>query len=54
MFHVGWWNNLMGRGTARAATQLHSLFIDINEITDRTENALKIVGDISAPGCWSW
>jgi hypothetical protein len=45
---TSWWNNLMGRGTARAATQLHSLFIDINEITDRTENALKIVGDIYA------
>ncbi len=45
---TSWWNNLMGRGTARAANQLHSLFIDINEITDRTENALKIVGDIYA------
>jgi hypothetical protein len=32
----------------RAANQLHSLFIDINEVTDRTENALKIVGDIYA------
>jgi hypothetical protein len=45
---ISWWNNLLGRGTARAATQVHSLFIDINEITDRTENALKIVGDIYA------
>ena len=45
---TSWWNNLMGRGTARAANQLHSLFIDVNEITDRTENALKIVGDIYA------
>ena len=43
-----WWNNLRGRGTLQAASQLHSLFIDINEITDRTENALKIVGDIYA------
>ena len=33
---------------ARAANQLHSLFIDVNELTDRTENALKIVGDIYA------
>src|SRR4029079_4271335 len=45
---TSWWHNLLGRGTARAATQLHSLFIDINEITDRTENALKIVGDLYA------
>ena len=27
---------------------MHSLFIDVNEITDCTENALKIVGDIYA------
>lgn len=43
-----WWHDLVGRGTLRAAHQLHSLFIDVNEITDRTENALKIVGDIYA------
>jgi hypothetical protein len=43
---TSWWNNLIGRGTLQAANQLHSLFIDVNEITDRTENALKIVGDI--------
>lgn len=45
---TSWWNNLLGRGTLRAANQLHTLFIDVNEITDRTENALKIVGDIYA------
>ncbi len=27
---------------------MHSLFIDVNELTDRTENALKFVGDIYA------
>src|SRR5258708_844613 len=43
-----WWNNLTGRGYIRAANQLHSLLIDVNEITDRTENALKIVGDLYA------
>ncbi|HTM27541.1 MAG TPA: hypothetical protein VL225_20230 [Vicinamibacterales bacterium] len=43
-----WWKNLVGRGYIRAANQLHSLFIDVNEITDRTDNALKIVGDIYA------
>lgn len=45
---TSWWNNLIGRGTLQAANQLHSLFIDVNEVTDRTENALKIVGDIYA------
>ena len=46
--HSSWWNNLFGRGYIRAAEQLHALFIDVNELTDRTENALKIVGDIYA------
>jgi hypothetical protein len=32
----------------RAARQIHTLFIDVNELTDRTENALKIVGDVYA------
>lgn len=45
---TNWWRNLFGGGAAKAANQVHSLFIDINEITDRTENALKIVGDIYA------
>ena len=43
-----WWNDLFGRGYIRAANQLHALFIDVNELTDRTENSLKIVGDIYA------
>jgi hypothetical protein len=34
------------RGYVAATKQLHALFIEINEITDRTENALKMVGDI--------
>ena len=45
---TSWLNNILGRGTVQAANQLHSLFIDVNELTDRTENALKIVGDIYA------
>jgi hypothetical protein len=45
---ASWWHNLFGGGAVRAANQVHSLFIDINEITDRTDNALKIVGDIYA------
>ena len=41
-----WYDALSSRRRTRAARQLHSLFIDVNEITDKTENALKIVGDI--------
>jgi hypothetical protein len=43
-----WWNNIAGRGYIRAANQLHALLIDVKEITDRTDNALKIVGDLYA------
>jgi hypothetical protein len=46
--NTSWWHNLLGGGAARAANQVHSLYIDVNEITDRTDNALKIVGDIYA------
>ena len=38
----------MDRRDARAARQVHSLFIDVNELTDKTENALKIGGDVYA------
>jgi hypothetical protein len=37
-----------GRRYNRAARQVHALFIDINELTDKTENALKIAGDVYA------
>jgi hypothetical protein len=43
-----WWETLLGRGQIGAAHQLHALFIEVNEITDRTQNALKMVGDIYA------
>jgi hypothetical protein len=43
----GWWGRV-SRSHARAARELHSIFIDVNELTDRTENALKIVGDVYA------
>jgi hypothetical protein len=36
-----------GRYT-RAARQVHALFIDVNELTDRTENTVKFIGDIYA------
>jgi hypothetical protein len=37
-----WWP----RRYTKAARRVHALFIDVNELTDRTENALKLVGDI--------
>lgn len=43
-----WLDSIAGRRYIRAAHQLHALFIDVNEITDKTENALKMVGDIYA------
>jgi hypothetical protein len=43
-----WYDALLGRHYAHAARQVHALFIDVNELTDRTENALKIVGDVYA------
>jgi hypothetical protein len=39
-----WWP----RRYTRAARRVHALFIDVNELTDRTENALKLVGDMYA------
>ena len=43
-----WYDKWIGRRYMRAARQVHALFIDVNELTDRTENALKFVGDIYA------
>src|SRR5438034_854038 len=43
-----WFGSWIGARDASAARQVHALFIDINELTDRTENALKFVGDIYA------
>jgi hypothetical protein len=44
----GLFSSWFGRRYTRAARQLHALFIDVNELTDKTENALKIAGDIYA------
>ena len=49
----GWLYNWLARRHARAVRQVHSLFIDVNELTDRTENALKIVGDVYAARLFS-
>jgi hypothetical protein len=43
-----WWQTWFGRRFTRAARQVHTLFIDVNELTDKTENALKIAGDVYA------
>jgi len=39
---------LVGRRHERAAHELHSVFIDVSELTERTQNALKFVGDVHA------
>jgi hypothetical protein len=36
----------LGRRHAKQALRLHALFIDVNELTDRMENAVKLAGDI--------
>lgn len=41
-----WHDRLFGRRSAHAARRLHALFIDVNELTDRVENAVKLVGDV--------
>ena len=45
---AGWRWSWFGRRYAKAAQQVHSLFIDVNELTDKAENALKIAGDMYA------
>jgi len=39
-------DRLIGRRSNRAARRLHALYIDVNELTDRLENAVKLVGDL--------
>ena len=43
-----WYEQWIGSRYSRAARQVHSLLIDLNELTDRTENAVKFIGDIYA------
>jgi hypothetical protein len=43
-----WPRSWFGRRYARAAKHVHTLYIDVNELTDKTENALKIAGDVYA------
>jgi hypothetical protein len=46
--HPQRFDSIAGRGYIKATHQLHALFIDVNEITDHTQNALKMIGDIYA------
>jgi hypothetical protein len=46
--HPRWLDRLIGRRHLRATRELHSLFIDVNELTDHLENALKLVGEVYA------
>jgi hypothetical protein len=41
-----WFRGWGGRRYTRAAQHVHALFIDVNELTDRAENALRVAGDI--------
>ena len=41
-----WFDRYFGRRPTRAALHLHSVFVDVNELTDRLENSLKLVGDL--------
>lgn len=40
--------DLLSRRHTTAARHVHALYIDVNELTDKTENALKIAGDVYA------
>ena len=42
----GFFDRFVGRRANRAARRLHTLYIDVNELTDRLENAVKLVGDL--------
>ena len=43
-----WFDEWLGSRYTRAARRVHALYVDVNELTDRTENALKFIGDIYA------
>jgi len=51
--HPRWYDQWIGSRYTMAARQVHSLFIDVNELTDRTENAIKFVGDVYAARLFS-
>jgi hypothetical protein len=51
--HPRWTDRLVGRRHLRATRELHGLFIDVNDLTDHLENALKLVGDVYAARLFS-
>jgi hypothetical protein len=51
--HRRWYESWVGSRYTRAVRQVHSLFIEVSELTDRTENALKFIGDIYAARLFS-
>jgi hypothetical protein len=48
LHHPRWYDQWVGSRYTRAARKVHALFIEVNEVTGRTENALKFTGDIYA------
>ncbi len=43
-----WYDKWIGSRYTRAARQVHALFIEVSDVTDRTKNALKLTGDVYA------
>jgi len=43
-----WYEQWIGSRYTNAARHVHALYIDVNELTDRTENSLKFIGDVYA------
>ena len=43
-----WYDQWIGSRYRKAAQQVHALFVDVTEVTDRTVNALKFTGDVYA------
>lgn len=42
------YNSWLPRRYTREARHVHALFVDVTELTDRSDNALKLVGDVYA------
>jgi hypothetical protein len=43
-----WYDQWISSRYTRAAREVQALLVDVNDLTDRTENALKFIGDIYA------
>jgi hypothetical protein len=51
--HGGWLQSLFGRRYAQAAREVQSVYIDVTELTDKAEHALKFAGDVYAARLFS-